>query len=173
MRPKDYVRLGLVAVVGLILLILFWQNAGTRVSVVTFGDRSEPMPLSIPVVISYIGGGLIGGLLLGNWWLHDYSSQRKAVRLLQRLEDRLYEVEERVGRRLHYLLPESLADQEFQARERLSVDDFGVEDEEDQADLMDDRAFEEDEDPRSEDIYQDEEDLPDERGWREERRWDY
>ncbi len=169
MRPRDYFRIGLASVVVLILVIIFFQNASTRVSVVMLGDRSEPMPLSIPVVISYVSGGVIGWLLLGNWWLHDYGSQRKAVRLLERLENRLYDLEERLGRRPEYLLPESLEEQqEFQTRERLSVDDFETDEERDE--LIEDDDFEDEQDLRPDAEI---DDYRDERGWREERRWDY
>lgn len=168
MRPKDYVKVGLGSVLLLILLILFFQNASTRVSVVMLGERSEPMPLSIPIVIAYVSGGVIGWLLLSNWWLHDYLIQRKTNRLMERLENRLYDLEERLSRRPDLLLPRSLEEQGVQ-RERLSVDDFEVDEDED----LEDPSLRQEDD--WEDGILDEDDRRGRWGsdWPEERRWDY
>lgn len=103
MTAWDNFRLILVVLWGLSLLIVTISNWGIPVSLVMLGSAGAEVPLSIALLGAYFLGGGIAALFLSSWRLHDYWQERQMVILLEKLEDRLYTLEQKV--RPDYFLP--------------------------------------------------------------------
>ncbi|MEN9203499.1 MAG: LapA family protein [Thermostichus sp. DG_1_6_bins_120] len=100
------IRSALLGLWTLILLILFIQNWGSRVTVVLAGQSGSPIPLSWVLLVSYGVGIGLGFLYVVSWRFHDWALQRQAIRKLNQLMDRVSFLESQTAPSGYYLPPD-------------------------------------------------------------------